>query len=183
DDFINIFYEEYYKKEKVLLCVRCLGKVKIVSNMNNKIRCVKAGCRKMVTFIPKPPFFKSHLSLDEILKVIFHLINGEKVKTIVSSLGFDKKTIRRILISIGKIIETYNEHYKIGGEGVIVEVDESKFGRRKYNRGHRVEGTWIVGGVERSSLRRFFLEKVVTRDAITLQGIIQRRVNHHSVIF
>ena len=37
----------------------------------------------------------------------------------------------------------------IGGDGVIVEIDESKFGKRKYNnRGHRVEGVWVVGGVE-----------------------------------
>ena len=36
----------------------------------------------------------------------------------------------------------------IGGEGIIVEIDESKFGKRKYNRGHRVEGVWVVGGVE-----------------------------------
>ena len=43
-----------------------------------------------------------------------------------------------------------DEKQKIGGPGIIVEMDESKFGHRKYNRGHRVESPWVVGGVERT---------------------------------
>ena len=31
---------------------------------------------------------------------------------------------------------------KISGLGKIVEIDESKFGKRKYHRGHHVEGQW-----------------------------------------
>src|SRR5947207_2250924 len=36
-----------------------------------------------------------------------------------------------------------DEDCQIGGEGVIVEIDEIKMGKRKYNRGHRVEGVWV----------------------------------------
>ncbi|KAI5153806.1 hypothetical protein ENBRE01_3274 [Enteropsectra breve] len=31
----------------------------------------------------------------------------------------------------------------MGGDIVIVEVNESKFGKRKYHKGHIVEGVWI----------------------------------------
>jgi hypothetical protein len=36
---------------------------------------------------------------------------------------------------------------KIGGINKTVEIDESKFGRRKYHRGHPVMGQWVFGGV------------------------------------
>jgi hypothetical protein len=46
---------------------------------------------------------------------------------------------------------------KIGGVGKIVEIDESKFGKRKYHRGHRVEGQWVFGGYERGTGRVFMV--------------------------
>ena len=39
------------------------------------------------------------------------------------------------------------EDFIIGGEGIIVEIDETKLGKRKYNRGHRVDGVWILCAV------------------------------------
>ena len=52
---------------------------------------------------------------------------------------------------------------KLGGEGVEVEIDESKFGKRKYNRGRIVEGPWVFGGVDKIS-GDFFMVTVPKRD-------------------
>jgi hypothetical protein len=36
---------------------------------------------------------------------------------------------------------------------INMEIDESKFGKRRYNRGRRVDGCWVFGGVERTPER------------------------------
>ncbi len=59
---------------------------------------------------------------------------------------------------------------------IIVEVDESKFGKRKYHRGHRVEGVWVVGGVERTPQRKSFYATVPNRTGETLEELIQNYV-------
>jgi hypothetical protein len=42
----------------------------------------------------------------------------------------------------------------------IVEIDESKFGKKKYHQGARREGQWVFGGVERGNIDHMFLEAV-----------------------
>ena len=39
----------------------------------------------------------------------------------------------------------------LGGPDCVVEIDEFKFGKRKYHRGHRVEGKWVFGAIDRMS--------------------------------
>lgn len=63
---------------------------------------------------------------------------------------------------------------KIGGPGRIVQVDEAMIGRRKYNRGRLVEGTWVVGMIDDTGDVR--LEVAKRRDAETLTDIITRNV-------
>jgi len=61
---------------------------------------------------------------------------------------------------------------KIGGPNKTVEIDESKFGRQKYHRGHPVKGQWVFGGVERESGETFFVP-VKDRTADTIMAIIR----------
>ena len=63
---------------------------------------------------------------------------------------------------------------KTGGPNRTVEIDESKFGRRKYPGGHPRKVQWVSGGVERGSGRKF-LVPVPDRTADTLATIIHDR--------
>jgi len=68
----------------------------------------------------------------------------------------------------------YEAHpIKLGGHGVIVEIDETVISKRKYNRGLVSNQQWFFGGVERGS-GRCFLVPVDQRDASTLLPIIQK---------
>lgn len=46
---------------------------------------------------------------------------------------------------------------KLSGYGHTVEIDESKFGKRKHHRGNRVEGPWVFGGYERETGNCFMI--------------------------
>ena len=61
-----------------------------------------------------------------------------------------------------------------GGPGkVVVQIDDSKIGKRKYHRGHRVEDQWVFGGIQENS-RNCFLQYVEHLDQATLIPLIQK---------
>ncbi|KMQ89871.1 putative transposase-like protein, partial [Lasius niger] len=61
---------------------------------------------------------------------------------------------------------------KLGGPNTIVEIDEAKIGKRKYNRGRIVKGNWIFGGYERNT-RKVFIVQVPDRTEKTLLNLIK----------
>jgi transposase-like protein len=71
---------------------------------------------------------------------------------------------------------------KTGGDGILVQLDESKFGKRKYNRGHRVEGVWVFGGVETTEERKMFAIVVENRNNDTLKALILKYVRPGSIV-
>jgi hypothetical protein len=70
----------------------------------------------------------------------------------------------------------------IGGPSITVEVDECKIAKRKYHRGHFVEGAWIIGGVKRTPQRRIFVEIIETRDFQTIREVLSRKVKPGSIL-
>ena len=70
---------------------------------------------------------------------------------------------------------------QIGGHNLTVEINESKFRKRKYNRGRVIEGQWVLGGICRET-KEVFLTTVQSRDSDTLIPIIKRRIKAGTTI-
>ena len=101
----------------------------------------------------------------------------------ISELGVSKPTIND-WCSFGREVcvnWVFSRCKKIGGEGKVVEIDESKFGKRKYNVGRVVEGQWVFGGICRDT-RHFFMVPVPDRTSDTLLAIIKEYIEPGTII-
>ena len=72
---------------------------------------------------------------------------------------------------------------KIGGKDVIVKIDESKFAKRKVQRGPQGARGWVFGGREKDDKTKVFMEAVPDRKAETLFAIIQKWIALGSIFW
>ena len=71
-------------------------------------------------------------------------------------------------------------------EGVIVEIDETHFGKGKFDRGRPLSDIWVFGGIERASKKSFLVPLVEPlprqRTADNLLPLINKYIKPQSVI-
>lgn len=122
-------------------------------------------------------FSKAHLSLEDIVYfvVLWLRLPFPRQNFIMRELHCSSKTVVDWSSFCRELcVQWVVEHSdKIGGIGKIVEIDEAKFGRRKYNRGRSIEGQWVFGGIDRESRKVFFVP-VPDRTAQTLLNVIKQ---------
>ena len=172
-------------KECEYLCKRCQHPLKLcVENSNidkyrwccynyvvqRKQKRTRCGFK---TSIRTGTFFaKNHLSLGVILKFIHLWVYNTPLNLITFNLNIAQHTA----VDFANFCReaTYDHMIvnskQLGRPGEHVEIDESKFGRR---RGHRVQGQWVFGGFQRGS-GDIFMVSVDSRDRDTLLPIIEK---------
>lgn len=130
-------------------------------------------------------FEKSNMTLEEIIQIMYMWVHGHSQKQIHHELGTAQHTDVDWSSFCREVCETtiINSSEKIGGPGIVVEIDESKFAKRKYNVGHRVQGGWVFGGREKDNKRKVFMEPVENRTADTLLAVIQKWIAPGSIIW
>lgn len=78
-------------------------------------------------------------------------------------LTWSQKTFVKWSWFLRETLLCYYEHRseKIGGDGHRVQIDESLFGHRKYNRGKMLNEQWVFGGLDETTVRsQNILEKI-----------------------
>lgn len=128
-------------------------------------------------------FSRSHLALNQLVPLLYCWSYDFPQAQTMQECGIPDNghTLPEWYDKCRDVCENYLEDHpcEIGGmdsntgEPVVVEIDESKFFRRKYNRGNHVSGHWVFGGIERGSHRCFMVE-VADRRRVTLEEAIRR---------
>jgi transposase-like protein len=129
-------------------------------------------------------FFGHALKCVEIMGLAHYWLAGTPTKTCVLLSGHSSATITAFYGYFRQLVTSAlrEEGQIIGGPGIVVEIDETKLGKRKYHRGHSVEGVWIVVGIEGGSKGKIFLVPVKDRTASTLRTIIESHILPGSII-
>lgn len=150
-----------------------------------RIRCNRKTCRYVLDYKKDTIFENSKLGLSHTLMLSYLWLSKVHSVSIKKMTGLSSATVASFLKNIREVVQKdfLTSKRKIGGPGIVVEIDESKFGKRKYNKGHHVEGVWVIGGVERTSERRMFAVPVARRDADTICSVVSEYVEKGSIIY
>lgn len=122
-------------------------------------------------------FARSNLSLTDILLMTEFFVRERSQNDIIYELKLSNKCVcewrcffREVCFQI-----MLNESEMIGGEGKIVEINKSKFEKRKFLRDKHVDGTLVFRGVERES-KKCFLKVVEKLDKEMLISLIKEYI-------
>ena len=162
-------------------CKACSGTMRTMTG-RHMLRC--SNCRKEETGRAHSFFASSRLKLHEILRLgYFWLLGLGRDQTVVVT-KHSPRIVTNFFIYFRQLVSQSLEENAcvIGGPGIVVEIDETKMGKRKYHRGHRVEGVWLLGGVEKTPQRKCFVIPVPDRTTETIQQAIQSHVLPGSII-
>jgi IS1 family transposase len=135
------------------------------------------------------------MSKDKLLRFWYLWASNNTHKQLMRAVGLSPVTVTDWMSytreMIAEVVRTIPTYHVIGGPGIIVEIDESKFGKRNANRGKRVPGMWVFGGVEHILNQetglwhagKMFAVCVDNRSAATLEPLIERHIARGSVIY
>lgn len=172
-------------------CDRCsCGYFNLITDHSYKYdklvyRCSGRNCRFRKSIRHNSWFAGSHLKLEQIVKLTYYWVNKLPQEFVQRELRIgSRKTLiewynfaREVCV---KIIQRESEI--IGGNGVVVEIDETIFRHKKYNKNKKREDDyWVFGGIERQG-KKCFLEVVEDRSASTLVAIIKKYIEPGSII-
>ena len=117
-------------------------------------------CRKYTNIRTGSILSNKNLSFKSFLLVIFFFSCKDMANILISQIiGISENTVsdwRQIVYARVSSFLLSNPT-PLGGPGVVVELDEAKFGKRKYHKGNYREGMWVLGAIDRQTKNCFLV--------------------------
>ena len=146
------------------------------------------GCDNHKSVRANSILYKRSIPFSKFLHLLWMFCNGVSVCDASRLLSMNTKTVRSLYKALRQcmaedLMRNSTDSGKIGGPGHIIEVDESKFGKPKYNRGRLVVGKWVLGGYVRTTGDCFLVECTGNRrNHHTLLRLIKAHVRTGTII-
>lgn len=178
EDMLLAFMQIHNIIQNDLICEKCKICAKLLKRGKGYFfRCSKCGKVKSALVSKNSLFFRSKLDYSEIIQIIYFFINDIPLSKASRMIDVNYTSIRKIYSKCMIICCQENKinKKKIGGEGLSIEIDESVFSKRKYNKGRVTKQKWVLGGIVREN-KEIFLVPIEKRDSETLTKVIQENV-------
>ncbi|KAG2217633.1 hypothetical protein INT45_008086 [Circinella minor] len=159
-------------------CPKCNNKVHY-ENKQKRYHCSWYQCKKSLSIFQNTIFYKAKLPINKILFLLYEFLKKTSRDSAAVTVGVTPFTATfyykkfREQLSIYAVDNIKNN--LIGGKNETVEIDESYFCKRKYNKGHHVNGIWVLGGIQRGT-KKIFTIPVEERNKETLLYQIKKFV-------
>lgn len=147
--------------------------------------CWKCPCGSKISVRQNSILEKRQTSFRSFIGILNCYATRVSAAIAAEQLQLDQRTIKDFYTTIREKMasELSGAAGMIGGVNCIIQLDEAKFGRRKFNRGRLVEGNWVLGGVDQQTGEAFFhICPNNRRDEATLLPIIQRYCRPGSIL-
>lgn len=155
-------------------CEKCNANT--ILNLNKKLYvCRNYKCRKSISIFYNSLFSKLKIPINDILYILYNFLIKTSNDGLCASTGISRDTIYTYFNMFRSLIfESIDKNIKIGGPGIIVEIDETKIGKK---------GLWVIGGVERDNRNNIFMEILTERNENKFNDIILKYVYKGSIIY
>ena len=190
DDLATIRYLQEHRilaTESICSCGRPMRLIKRLGKSDGYVfRCPKKCTQRSVRH---GSFFSgSKLELKQLVMLTYFWIMDIPTNRIHSMIGMSNQSLadwQNYLYEVCSVClcDLSEEERKIGGEGIIVEIDETLISKKpKYYRGRWYPELWLFGGTERGS-GKWFGQVVLLRNRETLSDIIKKFIRPNSIIY